>query len=294
MKKETSGESKKIGKSIPFLQLNDYEHKIINKINLLSKEDTAKIEDILLAECKDMASFVRLAIYNPNIRQWCRLNQQSTWEEGLQELGEGVPFEYQFRAQKNLSAFDLLAGSILINESLKYEEQSVKHIFILLATQLFHSFYATFLLTDHVLTELKDSKEQKIIESTTNILETAALIHGCPGYVLYSVFNFKLCEFFLKKKLLNRAAAAMHLSYRFLLTAISLEKHCSAELSNALYGKNFSLFNLKLNEQKGGALFFPIRNFYKNHYSDFIDPIDLAAQQEASRLAAHWISSTKK
>ncbi len=293
MKNVHSGESKQIRKSSTFLQLINHENKIINKINALPKEETDKIEDILLTDCGDMASIVRLAIYNPRIRQWCRLNQQSTWEEGLQELGQGAPFDYQFKGQKNLSAFDLLAGSILINESLKCEEQSVKHIFILLATELFHSFYATVLLTEHVLDQLKESKEEKIIDFTTKILETTALIHGSPGYLLYSLFNYKLCEFFLKKELVTRAAAAMHLSYRFLLTAISLEKHCSAELSNALYGKNFPILELKPKEQKGGTLFSPIKSFYKNHYSDFIDPIDLAAQQEASRLAANWVSSKK-
>lgn len=281
-------------KAIKFLQLSPDELKALHLIRQLPPTDEKELRDILLTYCNNVAFFVRLAIYSPQVREWCRQNLTQTWEKALKELSQGMTLNYQFQPQKKLSTFDLVAGLILMNESFLCEEQSDKEtVFLFLAMDIFNSSHAAYFIADRALTKLQIQREEKVITSMSKILERISAIHGSPGYLIFSFFTYQLAEFFLQNGSQKRAAGALHLCYQFLLTASKLEKHCAAELLNFSCGSGQTLLKklnkfLNIDKEPREIPFISLMDFYKKNYSTFIAPIEKAAEQASHQLAARW------
>ncbi len=281
-------------KNIQFLQLTTEELKIFRFISKVSPSQEGKIHHILFSYRKKVVSLVRLAIFNPWVRQWCRQNLLSTWKQTLPLLNQRMGLSYQFKPQKKLSVFDLVAGSILLNEAFVYPEKSAEETLLLyLAMELFYSSQATYLITDRTLTTLRLTRNEKLIVSMSRILENISNIHGALGYLIYSFFNYQVAVFFLENNEEQQAAGALYLCYQFLLTASKLEKNCSVELLNFSAGNSTGLIkelndNLKIDDRSNQIPFSQLMTFYKENYSQFIIPIEQAAEQTARQLAAHW------
>lgn len=279
-------------KKIKFLQLSPDELKVLN--NIRKSDSSEKMHHILMPYRGKIAFFVRLAVYSPLVRAWCRENLTSSWKQALTAVSKRDKVNFQFKPQKNLSVFDLLGGLVFLNEASGYQEHSAEEIMLLyIATDIFRSSQATYLIAGRTLSILSSTGDEKLIQPMTKILENISSIHGAPGYLIYSFFSYHVANFFLENNNNAQAGGALHLCYRYLLTASKLEKHCFPELSNFSLGNGSSLIeklsnNLKIDGSSNEIPFKQLIAFYKNHHSIFITPIEKAAEQTATQLAHQW------
>lgn len=279
-------------KNIKFLQLSSGELKVLNDIR--ESDSTEKTHRTLMAYRGQIAFFVRLAVFSPLVRAWCRKNLTSSWEQALKALSKRDKLNFQFKSQKNLPVFDFLGGLIFLNEASAYQEHSVPEITLLyIATDIFRSSQAAYLIAGRTLSTLRSTGDEKFIQPMTKILENISAIHGAPGYLIYSFFSYHVANFFLENANNAQAAGALHLCYRYLLTASKLEKHCLPELSNFSLGNGSSLIeklshNLKIDDSSNKIPFKQLIAFYKVHYSSVITSIEKAAEQTAANLAHQW------
>lgn len=279
---------KKVISSIKILQITQEEAEAMRIISSTPKDP---ISNILDTYCKSIMSIIRLAIYNKTILEWCRTHNLEEWKNSLNALGKFSSFDCEFKTPKKLPVFDLLAGTMLISEYLQ-EEKSVNQIVILyIAMDIFNSIHATCRIVEMTISLFE--KQDKIqISSMLKILEKNALIHGCPGFLLYSWFNERVGGFYLQKNLKKEAAAAIHLGYRFLLTSSKLEKECADELYNSTYGEPEKFFQ-KIDPHCGSQSFTSMIIKFEDNYQSFIPPIKISAEQKAATLSQEWIKTTK-
>ena len=272
--------NKEFGQSIQILKLNDDE---LKAFRALSAEKNPSVNAILSLYCKTIVSVIKLAIYNPRVLQWCRQNTQvqKNWRRYLN--GFEKLLNNEFKSQKNLSDFDLLAGLVLTYESRRYRHEPAKQLVILfIAMEKFKACYAACFIADKSIEILENSQSEinAVISSMTSILIQLCKHHGAPGYFIASQFYKSLTDFFLKDSELQRAAGAMHLCYRYLLTAANLEKSCDAEIHNATL--SFDLTRSQISFQKN------ILPNLTSTYKNLIDPIAPLAEREAKGLALQW------
>jgi hypothetical protein len=257
----------------------------LNIMQLISYRPPDCVGSILDLYCETIASYVRLAIYNKRVREWCRNHNLEKWEKALKHLGKFTAFNCEFKIPKKLPVFDLLAGSMLINEYLGEEKVANKIVILYVAMDVFNSIFATSLILCMTINNF-EKKSEKQIPSVLKILENSALIHGCPAYLHYCRFWQKVGIFYLQENREEKAAAALQLGYQFLLTAAKLEKECADELYNSSHGEY---------SQWENPSFSSMIKEYEHHYLSFIPPPKVsAAQQAAESLSQTWIMSAKK
>ncbi len=279
----------KVISSINILQITQEE---ASALRTLSSRPKHPIKNILDTYCKSTMSIIRLAIYNKTILQWCRTHNLKEWKNSLSELGKFSSFRCEFKTPRKLPVFDLLAGTMLINEYLQ-EEKLINQIVILyIAMDIFNSIHATCRIVEMTISLFEKQNEIQIA-SMLKILEKNAWINGCPGFLLYSWFNEKVAGFYLQNKQENKAAAAIHLGYQFLLTSSYLAKECANELYNSTYGEPDKFFQ-NLEPHCRTQSFVSMIMKFENNYQSFIPPIKFSAEQKAATITQDWIKTTKK
>jgi Family of unknown function (DUF5630) len=271
-------------KKVKLLQLTPEELTAIREIGRLPEKEDKQIGNILNKYCQSVLAFVRIAIYNPKARKWCRENNQTQWREYLDEISKFETFACEFKTPKKLPIFDLLAGLMLTCEYLDEQKSEKKIVILYVAMEVFNSFHAACTITRMAVTELKTGEKE--LKSMTKALEKFAPLHGCPGYLLYSWFTRNIGEHLLEQKKEKAASGALHLGYQFLLTAARLEKESAPEIHNAAYGDIPHFLSII---DSSPQTFPSMISNYENRFSAFISPIKLSAQQTASDLTRKWM-----
>ena len=292
-------ESKKINQiwqEVEIFHLSDKEKKALSLIKTLKPSPfySEKLGCILDECCDSVVSVVKLAIYSPQVKTWCQESEKmtSTWSRSLAELGEEKAFKYQFKQQRYVSPFSLLAGLILFYEYLDDQNSEAAKTFILYAAmQSFGSFHATYILVNKGLEILSHREDQSLLNKLINVLEVTSLMHGSPGYLLYALFTYRMsllcCE---QNPEDERISSFMHCCFRFLLTAHFLEKTSMDEMANANFGQG-NLFTRLMNDKHTSSLKSSIKwseviEIFRK--SKFVQPIEKVAISEAKQLAHHY------
>ncbi len=295
-------DSKKINQicqEIEFFHLSDKEKKALSLIKALKPSPTysEKLGCILDEYCDSVVSVVKLAIYSPQVKIWCQKSEKmtSTWLRSLAELGEEKAFKYQFKKQRYVSSFSLLAGLILFYEYLDEQNSEAAKTFILyVAMQSFCSFHATYILVNKGLEILSHREDQSLLNKLINVLEVTSSMHGSPGYLLYALFTYRMSLFCYKKNPEDeRISSFMHCCFRFLLTAHFLEKTSVNEMANADFGRG-DLFTRLMDDKRAPSLKSSIKlseviDIFRK--SKFVQPIEQVATSEAKQLVHHYFTN---
>ncbi len=290
-------------KSVKLFKLADNQLAALIQIQSLPADKKDQIATIFLPTCQSITDYVRMAIYSKAVRQWCRSNHEEIWLTMLQKISRFEAFQCEFKPLKKLSTFELLAELILINEYLREERPNQKHTILWVAMTFFYSCYAATHLAADIIVELKKStgdkdwSEEKTILPMTQCLEKIASIQGCPGYLIFSLFNQRLGEHYLSKGSSGQAAAALYLGYQYLLAAAKLATSCDNELFNACHGKP-QLFIKSLHSDQpdeAKSIAFPdLIESYKNRFRLYIKPDEIViAQKRANLQAQEWKNNSR-
>jgi hypothetical protein len=280
-------------KTLDLFQLSADELSALHKIDQLRDTEHKQIGSILNACCQSIMNFICMAIHNPTVLSWCRQNNQESWRDALNDVGEWRVFSCKFKTPTKMPIFDLLAGLLLLCEYFNEENPEKKTFILFVGLEIFNSFHAACKITEIVVKRL--DIQEKEIPSMTNRLAKLALLHGCPGYLLYSWFMQNVGEYYLEQKRHQPASAALHLGYQFLLTSAKLEKNCEVEIHNATYGDLphfLSTLNLNPDQCPRQKIFPSLISRYDHRFSTHIADIKITAQKTASKQAQEWLSST--
>lgn len=276
------------------LSLNDQEQKCLeyclalhNKIISAQNGSDKIFEELQKAP---NSAIVKIGTSNEIIESYCkRPEMQDSLQERLQHI--------DILPQPNINNFDLLRGVFFYNhisgvtptnEPLPYDTLSV-----FLEAIRHGSFHATFLLQKHHLEQIQDTLDKKnpvnfsLLFSVLTRAETAAQLHGTPGFLLCVTAYIMAAKYYLSLHDTLVAKTAFQTGLKNLYVAQILEQHSENAINNAYCGEGIKASNIF-----GLTNFDELIDAFLKNYSDYLDSaaLDLAHQQ-AEETANLWLAT---